>query len=572
MPYTLDNFSNQVPPALLRQAQAHVAAGQVHNLEHLGIEWVADVGAGTEGDEAHSVSVAVGPRGELLATCTCDDEENDLCRHAVATLLAAVKQEPTAVANAKPAKPAAKTARKPAKTTASGRLRAALEATPHAALVDLVMNLSKGDKLMQNQIMLEITDVGASTESYRASVKAALSPRGGISAWYQPRVVRAIAKQVDALIDRAEQAISQGDVDKAVPMALVVLEEVQITFAKVGSDADVDECADRAGEIVALNYGRLSEVTRGEVVQSLLHIVQGANRREPRSIELCKILVEMVETPPVRSLVAPLLAPPPRDYYPFNYDEGWDDHANLYIGLQHRLIERLDGPAAAEEFARRNLRFYLMRNRLMEDAAKRKEWAIVKPLATEGLRLADQQRHSLAQYYRKQIISAADARGNEESEQLLTDLLIRQRVEDYALWKASVPPNLWPTARANLFATGALRNDAAYAILVQEEAWDEMMAWALRNVMSPREVNFVLEKSGAELSGRFPDDVAKWCARVMEVMLDKYSANRNDYRNVAELLQRLKALGLEAQAKAQADLLREVYYSRPALLEELKNV
>ena len=231
MSYTLDTFTKQVPPALLKQAQAHVADGQVHNLEQLESEWVAEV---ADGEQSYAVAVVVGPKRELLATCTCGDLEHDLCRHAVATLLAAGAQaQQAAPARRKPG-PKPTGAKTPNKNTVAGRMREALNAAPHAALVELLIKISTRDKPMQNLIMMEVADVGESLESYRDAVKAALSPRGGRDAWFDARTLRTVEQQMRTLLERAEQSLTAGDVDKSLMMAVIVLEELARATDRVG--------------------------------------------------------------------------------------------------------------------------------------------------------------------------------------------------------------------------------------------------------------------------------------------------------------------------------------------------
>jgi hypothetical protein len=233
----------------------------------------------------------------------------------------------------------------------------------------------------------------------------------------------------------------------------------------------------------------------------------------------------------------------------------------------------LDGDAAANHFARKNMHFYILRNTLIEQAAVAQDWATVQRLATDGLKWSDANKlQPLSQYYRSHLIKATESQGKPATNQLLTQFLATERLADYERWKASIPAEEWPLVRASLLSVNALRAETTYAILVHEEAWEEMMNWALGSPSDMRTINDVLDAHGATLIERFPDDVARWCVMGIEKVLDKYTNNRNDYRTIADLLERMVEMGLGKQAAQEAALLREIYSNRPALLQELQNV
>ena len=574
MSYTLDTFTKQVPPALLKQAQAHVADGQVHNLEQLESEWVAEV---ADGEQSYAVAVVVGPKRELLATCTCGDLEHDLCRHAVATLLAAgAREEAHAPARSRAktkAKGKAKKASKPAQDTPAGRLRAALDTASHDSLVNLLITLSKRDKVMQNLILLELTDVGASMESFRAAAKIAVHPPGGWQAWEDARTLKVVAGQVDRLAERIELALIQGDVENAVRMAIIMLGEVVAAQVETPLLVDIGDSDEKLIAILGENIDNLSPQARKETFNSLLRIAQLAHMRDSRFVTLVGFLAIMVETQAQRKAVEPLLAPTRIPDAQHGHDVRYDEYANLLLAIHFGLISTMDGHEAAVNFARSNLRFIGIRSVLIEEARKREDWNTVKELAREGVRVCKADGvPEMVDFFSEILIEAQSHSARQEVDPRLMKMQAYPTVANYQLWSASVPADSWPTARANLFAANTLPLQVAYDILVAEEAWQDLINWALQNLTDMRNVSVLMHNHGAELAARFPDEVARLCDEGIMSQVNKISTNRNDYRAVAALLERMKALGLKEQARRAAQQLRAIYPNRPALLDEIAGI
>ncbi len=575
MPYYLDSFAKQAPPALLRAAMAHVAAGQVHNLERDGIEWLAEVADSSGGP--YDVAVAIGPKGELLATCTCGDEEHDLCRHAVATLLAAgAREEAHAPARSRAktkAKSKVKKASKPAQDTPAGRLRAALDTASHDSLVNLMITLSKRDKVMQNLILLELTDVGASMESFRAAAKIAVHPPGGWQAWDDAKTLKVVAGQVDRLAERIELALIQGDVENAVRMTIIMLGEVVAAQVETPLFVDIGDSDEKLIAILGENIDILSPQARKETFNSLLRVAQLAHMRDPRFVALVGFLAIMVETPAQRRAVEPLLAPTRFPDALHGPDVRYDEYANHLLALHFGLIATMDGPEAAVNFARSNLRFIGMRSVLIEEARKREDWNTVNELAREGVRVCKANGvPEMVDFFSEMLIEAQSHSASQDVDPRLMKLQAYPTAANYQLWKASVPADSWPTARANLFAGNTLPLQVAYDILVAEEAWQDLINWALQNLTDMRNVSVLLHNHGAVLAARFPVEVARLCDEGIMSQVNKISPNRNDYRAVAALLERMKVLGLKEQARRAAQQLRAIYPNRPALLKEIVGI
>ncbi len=576
MPYTLDAFTRQVPPALLIQAQAHVAAGQVRNLEHVGIEWLADVVPAAGESETYSVSVAVGPKGELLATCTCNDDENDLCRHAIAMLLEIVKQEPQAVTVAKPGAKARKPAeaRKPAKTSAIGRLRTALEEAPHDTLVNMLIDVAKGDKHLQNHFFLQVVDVSASLETFDIALKQALSPRGGVNAWYDARSSKAAAKQVGILLDRAERAGTEGDIDKAMRMVLKVHEATMALLSRVTYCDPIESCADRALNSLVSQIGNVSAVVRREIFNSLVETGRAiAGNAAFGALGLKKVLVALVTSPEEREIIQPLLKPPTvsRSYYAVS--EEWDVIVNAHYVLQYVLAERLDGERAAEEFAADHIRFFDMRRILIEHAVARGDAKTIEKLAFEGLALSDKAKRAEASaYYRTQLLAIAPTLGAKLADVLLSEFFAKQTSENYLQYKSAVLEKEWHKARTRLLKDPKLQPDFAYFVYHMDEMWRELMDFLKKRISNPQYVIEALQYSGTHLVAAMPKEVADWCTLAIAHVERRKLTSHPQHVAVVGILKEMHKLGLHEQSAAIAARLRKEYANQASLITKLKDL
>ena len=566
MPYTLDNFTRQASPALLAQAQLLVSAAAVTNLEKMDIEWLAEV---LDNANHFDVAIAVGPHGELLSTCSCGDEANDLCRHAVAVLLTGAADSE---ARRKPrAKARTQAAKAPGKNTVEGRLRTLLEAAPPAAVIDLLVSLAKTDKHLQSRIYIELGDIGDSLDTYTAAVKAALSPRGGQSAWSDAHKANAAATQVDMLLQRAVVKSASGEVDIAVRMALVVFEHIQGILERVHSSRPIQACAERAMALMQQALPQVSAETRAALVKSLVRSVTQAHYiGTARMQSIKRMLVDLVSTPAERAMVEPLLAPPSYRYGVSMRGEIWEAAVNDDFLLRYALIARLDGAQAAQAFAQENSRFMAMRALLLEDALARNNLHTAYELASEGLRLSDKAYlHNVADVYVAQLVTIAEKRGETPS-----DLYLRQfqREPDHEHWlryKQSIPAKTWVKERTRALRAPDLPTQTLYMIYSTEEMWDKLMGLLKSQYFDQGSAITELQGHGPALAAACPTELAAWCARVVDTAIKRYAGQRDGYRDTATVLRLLAGAGLGEQAAAIAARLRAEYPTRDALLESL---
>ncbi len=566
MPYTLDNFTRQAPPALLAQAQALVSAAAVTNLEKMEIEWLADV---LDNANRFDVAIAVGPRGELLSTCSCGDEAHDLCRHALAVLLTGVadsetRQKPRARVRAQPAK-------SPGKNTVEGRLRTLLEAAPPAAVLDLLVSLAKTDKHLQSRIYIELGDIGDSLDTYTAAVKAALSPRGGQSAWSDAHKANAAATQVDMLLQRAVVKSASGEVDIAVRMALVVFEHIQGILERVNSARPIQACAERAMALMQQALPQVSAETRTALVKSLVRSVTQAHYIGTARIQSIKrTLVDLVSTPAERALVEPLLAPPSHRYGANMRGEIWEAAVNNDFLLRYALIARLDGAQAAHSFAEENSRYMAMRALLLEDALARNDLNTAYELASEGLRLSEKAYlQNIADAYVAQLVAIAEKRGEAPSDLYLRQFQRQPDQEHWLRYKQSIPAKAWVKERTRALRKSQLPSRTLYMIYSTEEMWVKLMESLNRDYVSLSSVTSVLQSQGPALAAAVPTELAAWCTGVVDRTMKRFGANREVSRDTATVLKMMAGLGLGEQAATIAAHLRAEYPTRDALLEAL---
>lgn len=559
MSLTLKNFKRAIPATILARGRDHYASGNVVDLSLDGDDtWIAEV----QGTEPYEVTIEQRPDGSLACNCTCPYEYGEHCKHVAAVLYAVEEAFPEYFEGAR---------RKPARKRATrmDRLRAALQAIPPDQLVGILLELAKGDRNLQTQLLLHL-DPGRTVADYRRLVKDTVRPLRSNHGFVDHSVASRVSRQLDELFGRAEQTLNAHP-DDATALYQTLFEETMALAGQVDdSNGVLADAIPRALEGLAACARRLSPDGRATLLAYCLREVT-----EPRQQGwgygwgLLELAAGLVETPAQRDALDAAL----EAMQPTGKRAGGDSYLRGYYAeraaeVKLIVVQRLDGDEAMLAFINDHRHLPSFREHLIEFHIARGDLATARQLAEEGVALARKGNNNIPPRqilgYRDLILQIALQQGDVRTViEHARELWLRRCGEPYYdLLTDAVPPDQWPDFRERLLNDRNCAPDLAAWAYAREGMWPEVRDIALAD-------RRLLKEYQLEIEARFPHETAAAYRRIVEKLLSDVS-DRVTYREAAGYLVRMQKLGHGDEGRALARAYIEKYPQRRAMIEELK--
>lgn len=568
MSFSLQDFEQKIPNAILGRGLEYFEEGLVHNLARHGDSWEAEV----TGSDSYVVEV------ELLANevagwfCDCPYDYGPLCKHVVAVLYA-IRQELQEPGSPSPKK----RGRKP--KSASGKKPDPIEeivaGLPEGDLRDLLRYFSQREEGVRSHLLARYAHLlpKGGRSDFQALVRSTIRSFGkGRHGFIDYKESARLGRQLEGLLeDTSNDAWSQTHLAEAVITQL----------ADVFQNAD--DSGGHLGQAMSVAFGLLFDLvkpgasTPGEVVDHLYQLGLRAGR-EARYDDFDwgkyfrNLAAQAVREPAQAAAVIELL-----EERMAEAREGFSGRykAERAARLKLELIERWRSAEEAKQFRQEMLEFPSFRRRALEEALREGWYAEARTLAEEGIRLDRQNRlPGLVREWQTWLQRVAEAVGDEQWQAALYEetFLAHRSMEDYHRLKALLPAEEFAEKVEQFLAhfrkgadsyQGGYFNPMAAQILVAEGRLSELMdIIAAAPSLSLLDEYFKL--LAKDFKPRFLELYQICLRREME-----RAGNRSDYQRLCRYLNTLMKLGGAAEARQLAAEWRSAYLRRPALLDEL---
>lgn len=563
MALKLTNFKQMIPSTILARGRKYYHDGAVTDLSLEEEDtWIAEV----QGSSVYDVHIIMKQGNELFCTCTCPYEYGEHCKHVAAVLYAIEETYPEHIEGKK-------TRSKPLnKRTKLEKLAEALETASPEKLRAALLDLAQSDRHLLNQLLIRLDVTGDKPADYKAMVKQALRAGQREYGFIDYQGARQAATQLNILLAQASRMMEEGQTNRAIALYQAVME---LTVEAYGS---VDDSSGYLGGCIANAVGGLQDALQRllppERHELFVYFLSQARKPEFMAFdwgwELIESAAALVDNQADRDLLFAEL-----DSLAEVKDSGFENdffmrnyQAERAALCKLSVIKRLDGKATAFQYMQSQVHHDRFRQLLIQEYIARNNLTEAIRLAREGIVLNEKRRYpGLVDQYRGILLEIAQRQGNEtEAANITRQLWLNSRDTRYfLLLKEQTPSVKWPALREELIRENPHGLDMLAWIFAQEEMWDRLLA-----LVMPDKI-MLLEPYRRELEDRFPEDVALIYERAVDKILQPVT-NRETYRDAAELLLRMKALGKGERAQEVADSFIRRYPQRRAMIEELRRV
>ena len=558
MSLTFNNFAQQIPPEILERGYRYFRDRRVLELafDEADEIWNAVV----KGTERYGVEITREPDGTLSCECDCPYDMGEHCKHVVAVLHAILEVYPDVVGGSL-AKP--KSARKSRIET----LRQKLVAATPAQIVEIVVELARGDRELLDNLLLRLE--GESVD-YRRVVRGILKPgRGAYDSLDYAGSERA-AKKINGLLAEARRGLSAGEFEKAVAICEGVIDETvpALSYAD-DSNGSLGGCISEAVDYLE---GVSDELDAADRQQLFAYSLERARSAEFRGWDwgwaLLQMALELTDSPERR---AQLLAALDSIEAEVRSARGFSDNYAIQQVTQVRLtlIEDFEDEAAARAFLYEhrqldNVRMLLI-NRLHDEGSYAKAVELIK----EGIAASEARGYpGLKDQYLALQLKVLQATGDRPGMLKIHRELWLSKGDDegYRALKKLVPDREWPDFVQGLLKQLEHNASRAVWILAREGRWHEVLQAYEQHPTH----TWILDTNREPLESRFPEQMAKHYARIVAALVA--NTNRSNYREAVENLRRIGKLSGRARMQEIIEQLRLQYPKRPALHQELRRL
>lgn len=238
------------------------------------------------------------------------------------------------------------------------------------------------------------------------------------------------------------------------------------------------------------------------------------------------------------------------------------------------VAERLGTEKDVEDFLNQNIENPDMRERALERAFERRDFALVKQLAKDGIALDEKQKigRFLINGWIGWLLRVAQAERNipEIKEHALTLFLKNGEFDYYRIYKKCFSKPEWATEVERVISllekSGEDSRGTLAQIFIQEERWSDLLAFVQQDVHA-----YTLEAYKGYLASRYPKELAAMYEKVIVEELAPL-VGRNHYQRVGQFLRQMKKIGAQDRVKALIEEMLNKYKNRPAFLEEMVRV
>lgn len=557
----LHGFEQHIEDKVLKRGLDYFQGGQVAEPEEVAPGVYEAVVYGTED---YLVRLELKSEEATAYTCTCPYDFGPVCKHIAAVLFSLKQETKKAPSKKKPQK----------RKTLAGQVDELLEAASPAELKAFIREQTQMDRDFRQLFLVHFThrQEGESKELYARQIRGILRSRAGRGHFLDWRSAQFVGLAVDKLLNTAEKHLEERSYRSTFLICGAVLEEMTkaLQFAD-DSNGDIGGPLDSALSLLyKLSDAQLPEELRKEILNYCLEAQgKGTFSSWDSGTPILDIAAELAGSEHEAREVMELLDQP---------SGGFRRDASTHTKL--KLIRKLYGEEAAEEYQMEHRSHPAHRSALIEQALARQDYEKVTELAQEAIRQERPTFPAADTQWHEWLLKVAQARQDKKQIiQLARHLFLSNTWGNevyYKLMKQHVPHEEWEAFVQEVIKEVNSRkhwdNTTIIAdIYVREQKWDQLMALlqaqhtrrSLDLSYIARYESYLAKDFPAELVEMYEDGILKQM---------EFASSREEYRNLCSYIRRINQLGAVEEAEAIVQALREAYPRRRAMLDELSKV
>jgi len=554
----LKNFEDHIDSVILERGYGYYQDNCVISLEMISENKYRAI---VEGTELYRVLVELDNQGGIIHTsCDCPYVYGEFCKHQVAVFFALTKVQKSGkqveiVSSIK---------------EDSDSFKKLLMAQDKDKLVGMLLEIVEENEVLKKQILFDLSqdgddDLVSNAVALMRSCIDRFSDRFGFvhydSTWDAVR-------GADQTLDKALQVKVNGQQVLAVKLTLTVMREMLDLINQA------DDSAGCIGRVIDDAVNLLNDITGDEALgdhekEEIFEMLINEADYKPYTewldwqLDLLKCGSNLVEKEGLRKKLEQKLS----TLMVANAEDNWSDkyYEEKVKLIQYYLIKQYAGKKQAKQFMHNNLQHSGFREMAIERAFKKQDYECVIELSLEGEK-QDASLPGLVRKWREYRYQAYQmAHKTEEQKELAVEFILDGSISHYENLKKSFSQQEWlafyPQIIALLEDRGTNRQGIYTSILVAEGEKQKLLEHVQSN---PARVVAFYE----ELLPQFEDEVLRLFVQHIEEMAVN-SSDRVGYKNVCQVIRRLKKIGGRKQAAAVKEKLLQIYKRRPAFCDEL---
>lgn len=551
------NFEKQIDKTILQRGLAYYQSGQVTYLAYDPEEhaWGAEV----RGSDDYLVMICVDDDGDFEDMgCDCPYEHGDYCKHVAAVLYAIKDQNKVGARKAKHSK------------QSKQKLAPVLDKLDKPTLVTLVLELTKRDKGLKEELLLRYGEEDNAVETARAMIQAALELESSRHHPYMDEMnVSRGVEAADKVLKMVDDKIATKEVSAAVSLLAVILEELSGLLDYPDEDVldDIyilmDDTMERLEAIVAV--AEVNEADAETVFDVVMNYMQSPTYsswtgwRE----DLKTVLVPFCKYVSLRGkLELHIFEPENRRPSPFDRSDYMKGQKQ---GLQLEIIRRFDGEQAAVAYMEQCFENNTFKRMLIQMAIDKKQYDRALKFCEEAEWEADPRGREIKEWkqFRHKIYTAT---GDIEGQKVISLELLADDFDFFVTYKSLYTEDEWPEALKIALSKfdDKHRHEPYLTVLVHEKLKHQLWERCRESTsLIIRYYEHLLPDYSVEIGDKLLEMVTTSAAR---------ANTRNDYKNVCGLLKHYKNVSGKQKADAVREGLKRTYARRPAFLDELSKI
>lgn len=569
MNISLSKFESAIDIQIVSRGHGYFSNGAVSSLKQIKDDsWVAYV----DGTERYKIRVILKGDDVVDYSCSCPYDLGPVCKHIVAVLY---KLRNRLYSQNKKSGKTEKSSKTKRETTPHESLEQTLSHMPRKSLEKIILEYAVREPEIADYIFAKKTLAAPASdkEEYRniikSSIGVAMGRHGFIGYWEASKAVEG----AEMVLDKAEELISRSDAPKAMPIYQCILEEIVPLLQHADdSNGEIGSAIEEAFEGLSICVRLAKGEFRKKLLDYLFDEFEHKRYDEWSSWKwkFLELTAQTVDTPQEQERLFKKL-----DQVMKRHEGSKDDWSDSYdietiLGIRLAVLERRGRDEEIESFLKEHIFYPAMREQLIKRAFERKDFALVKKLAQDGIALGKQQNlPGLVNGWNVCILKAADAEHNipEIKKYALMLFLETGDFDYYKQYKKCFSQDEWREEVERVIGKSRSCSDNIIAqIFIYEQRWSDLLTYVQKDMSS-----YMIESYEKYLSSRFPQELAVIYEKVITEELAP-ETGRGNYQRTCQFLRRMKKMGLQERVKALIEELSTKYKNRPAFLEEIKRV
>lgn len=573
MSISLREFESEIDTIIVSRGHDYFSNGAVSDLKQIKDDaWVAFV----EGTERYRVNIILKGDDVLDYSCSCPYALSSICKHIVAVFYELRDRKYSQ--DKEPEKPQ-NSSKVKQKAVPQESLDQTLSRMSRNSLEAVILEYASREPEIADYILAKQTldNSRLDKEQYRKIIKnsidSARGKHGYIGYWQASKVVEG-ARMV---LDKANECVSsQNRPQQALPIYQCILEEM------VPLLQDADDSSGEIGSIIEQTieglsiYARQAKGTFREKLLDYLFDEFEYKRYDEWSDwkwDFLELAAQMVNSSEEQEILFQRI-----DQFMETRSKGKHDWVGSYdaetaLGIKLTVLERQGIDKNVEDFLKEHMSYPAMRQRAIELAFERKDFALVNKLSQEGIALAKQQNFpGLIDGWNIWMLRVAEAEHNipEIKRHALSLFLGTGDFDYYKRYKKCFSTDGWKQELQQVInlikKSKPHHQDTLAQIFIQEQKWSDLLSYVQDDASA-----CMLDYYEKFLSSRFPQELALLYEKVIVKELAPL-VGRSNYQRICQFLRRMKKIGAQESVKSLIEELSVKYKNRPALLEEMQKL